>query len=212
MPHRTPTPVSQALFFLACALASAEEAVLVKPEAVLVPGWPADAPPGAKRLIFIRHAEGARAAPQNPPRPLPRRPVLGARRTAGWHNKHAREMPNYLVDNLGLTEAYWDARLTPEGELQAGLLSVSLAPLTRRSPAQLREAQPWNQYTTFEHTERTPETQRTRATRTSRRTSRVNPSAGLHTSHALLLARPPPHTRTPPRLESCLLTLHDPHR
>jgi hypothetical protein len=43
---------------------------------------------------------------------------------AGWHNKDARELPNYHTDQLGMTETYWDARLTPEGEMQAGLISV----------------------------------------------------------------------------------------
>jgi hypothetical protein len=46
------THVSQTAVLLLAALAGAEEQI------ALVPGWPADAPPGSKRLIFIRHAEG----------------------------------------------------------------------------------------------------------------------------------------------------------
>jgi len=56
------TTICQAAVLLLAALAVAEE------EVVLVPGWPADAPPGSKRLIFIRHAEGV--LPRSSWRPL----------------------------------------------------------------------------------------------------------------------------------------------
>jgi len=82
---------------------------------LLVPRWPcggASSVPGttttvqpgcasAKRLIFVRHAEG-------------------------WHNKDYNEKPNYMADGLGETEAYWDARLTPDGEEQSRHLSMKL--------------------------------------------------------------------------------------
>ena len=84
----------------------------------LIPRWPTVA--DGKRLIFIRHAEG-------------------------WHNKDYYEKPNYMEDHLGETEAYWDARLTPEGEKQSWNLAqkmqwrnqaqlvelVAVSPLTR---------------------------------------------------------------------------------
>jgi broad specificity phosphatase PhoE len=86
-------------------------------ELALVPGWP-DGVRG-KRLAFVRHAEG-------------------------WHNKDAREVPNYFEDELGLTTRYWDASLTPEGEAQAQRLAehiqrdssapfdlVAVSPMTR---------------------------------------------------------------------------------
>jgi len=86
----------------------------------LAPGWQADLP-AAKKLVFIRHAEG-------------------------WHNKDAREIPNYFKDELGLASTslkYSDAALTPEGETQCAALAsrlqehagslelVAVSPMTR---------------------------------------------------------------------------------
>lgn len=72
------------------------------PRLHLLPRWPSSGlPPDAKRLIFIRHAEG-------------------------WHNKDYFEKPNYMADGLGETEAYWDARLTPEGKAQSQRLAEKL--------------------------------------------------------------------------------------
>ena len=75
------------------------------PEAglALAPGWHADLP-AAKKLVFIRHAEG-------------------------WHNKDAREIPSYFEDELGLASTslkYWDAALTPDGETQCAALAIRL--------------------------------------------------------------------------------------
>ena len=53
--------------------------------------------------------------------------ILFVRHAEGWHNKHARELPNWHADALGLTEAYRDARLTPVGEGQARALNAELA-------------------------------------------------------------------------------------
>ena len=75
----------------------------VEPGLALSPGWHADLP-AAKKLVFIRHAEG-------------------------WHNKDAREIPNYFKDELGLASTslkYWDAALTPEGETQCAALALRL--------------------------------------------------------------------------------------
>ena len=52
--------------------------------------------------------------------------ILFVRHAEGWHNKHARELPNWHADALGLTEAYRDARLTPVGEGQARALNAEL--------------------------------------------------------------------------------------
>ena len=81
--------------------ARAQHTTASNAELALVHGWPSEAPPGSKRLIFVRHAEG-------------------------WHNKDARELPNYFKDGLGHTETYWDAKLTPEGENQALELAAKL--------------------------------------------------------------------------------------
>ena len=67
---------------------------------ILLPRW--QAVPDAKRLIFIRHAEG-------------------------WHNKDYNEIPNYMSDGLGETEKYWDALLTPHGISQSQELARKLA-------------------------------------------------------------------------------------
>ena len=92
----------------------------LEPGLALAPGWHADLP-AAKKLVFIRHAEG-------------------------WHNKDAREIPNYFKDELGLASTslkYWDAALTPDGETQCAALAsrlqeqvgslelVAVSPMTR---------------------------------------------------------------------------------
>ena len=77
----------------------------------LAPGWQADLP-AAKKLVFIRHAEG-------------------------WHNKDAREIPNYFQDELGLASTslkYWDAALTPDGETQCAALASRLQEHAGSSP------------------------------------------------------------------------------
>ena len=57
---------------------------------------------GGKEIWFVRHAEG-------------------------WHNKHSRELPNWKAEGLSLTDAYWDARLTPLGEEQCATLAERIA-------------------------------------------------------------------------------------
>ena len=76
---------------------------LLAPNLLLLPRWPSSVPADAKRLILIRHAEG-------------------------WHNKDYNEKPNYMADGLGETEAYWDARLTPDGVKQTEALEAKLKP------------------------------------------------------------------------------------
>ena len=79
----------------------------LEPGLALAPGWHADLP-GAKKIVFIRHAEG-------------------------WHNKDAREIPNYFKDELGLASTslkYWDAALTPDGETQCAALASRLQDAT----------------------------------------------------------------------------------
>jgi broad specificity phosphatase PhoE len=81
--------------------ASRAGAASTLPELALVHGWVDHPPAGSKQLLLIRHAEG-------------------------WHNKDARELPNYFVDGLGHTERYRDARLTPQGESEAEALRQTL--------------------------------------------------------------------------------------
>ena len=101
-------------------MSSAAGGSLEPPGLALAPGWHAELP-GAKKLVSIRHAEG-------------------------WHNKDAREIPNYFKDELGLASTslkYWDAALTPDGETQCAALAsrlqeqvgpmelVAVSPMTR---------------------------------------------------------------------------------
>ena len=100
---RRPRAVAHACWLLAArAQATAARPAPSEPDEPLVlqSGWaPSDS--GAKRVIFIRHAEGT-------------------------HNRDARDMPNYFDDGLGHTDAYIDARLTPEGEAQCTRLMEQL--------------------------------------------------------------------------------------
>ena len=98
---------------LARAASSSEDATCANVFS-LRPG-PADpSAAGEKTLLLVRHAEG-------------------------WHNKDARELPNWKADALGLTMKYWDARLTPEGERQCAALAASLA---RAAPPDLVAVSP----------------------------------------------------------------------
>ena len=85
---------------------------------LLLPRWSPNHPSDAKRLVFIRHAEG-------------------------WHNKDYNEVEGYMERGLGETEKYWDARLTPFGQQQSrdiapklqeevpGVQLVVVSPLSR---------------------------------------------------------------------------------
>ena len=52
--------------------------------------------------------------------------IQWVRHAEGWHNKDARELPNWKADKLGLTLKYKDALLTPAGEAQAKALNAEL--------------------------------------------------------------------------------------
>ena len=83
----------------------------------LAPGWQPKLL-DAKKIVFIRHAEG-------------------------FHNQDAREISNFFTDNLSQSMDYWDARLTPTGHEQCAKLQanwpkqagamelVAISPLTR---------------------------------------------------------------------------------
>lgn len=102
-----------ALLLFSRSLSSAAE----PPALGLAPGWQPKLLE-AKKIVFIRHAEG-------------------------FHNKDARELPNFFSDSLSQSMDYWDARLTPTGHEQCAKLQanwpeqagamelVAISPLTR---------------------------------------------------------------------------------
>jgi hypothetical protein len=96
---------------LLCAVAGQKDAPPTMPPTPLrlMPRWTPGRYRDAKKIIFIRHAEG-------------------------WHNKDYREKPEFMTQGLGETETYWDARLTPDGWRQSRELAQKM---NREEPVEL---------------------------------------------------------------------------